>query len=236
MRFGLMCSSSLLKIFFVDAQPVQEAYTAIVTPRRAALTGASIGVGVPQLHPLAVGHCSSRKASIWLLTRTGQSYSRAWPYPSSMRTRAFGMSRPNRSACKAARILSSLPRWMILSTPRTAIPMPSPVSRSPFTVPDRPLRLITRTSRPSAPRRLVTRRPRVPVPPVTNRFWDFIGHLLPKAAVERSLGRPGRPIRVTPEPCRQILGGQPRPRHSDHSPDAVHDLRRGLLPASLALR
>src|ERR687893_509928 len=51
--------------------------------------------------------------------------------------------------------------------PSTAPSRPAPVSRSPLTVPSRPLRLSTRAPWPAARRRSTTRRPSTPVPPVT---------------------------------------------------------------------
>ena len=57
--------------------------------------------------------------------------------------------------------------WIIVSAPRTAASMTSPVSKSPLMVPGRPLRLITRGSIPSARSRSTIRLPSLPVPPVT---------------------------------------------------------------------
>src|SRR5918992_3361321 len=61
-----------------------------------------------------------------------------------------------------------------VSTLRTASPTPSPVSRSPLTVPGHPLQLITRTPTSSEHRRSTTLRPSVPVPPVIRTSDGFI--------------------------------------------------------------
>src|SRR5918998_6902081 len=60
-----------------------------------------------------------------------------------------------------------LAQWTIVLAPRTAPARPSPVDRSPLTVPGLPPRLSTRTSRPAARNLSTTLRPSEPVPPVT---------------------------------------------------------------------
>src|SRR3712207_3440206 len=66
------------------------------------------------------------------------------------------------------RVLKGLvAQWTIVLTPRTAAARPSPVDRSPLSVPGLQPRLSTRTSRPAARNLSTTLRPSEPVPPVT---------------------------------------------------------------------
>src|SRR3712207_6771298 len=81
-------------------------------------------------------------------------------------------------------------QWTTEPTPSNAASTPSPVARSPGTVPGRPLLLITRT-RPPAPRsRSTTRLPKAPVPPVTR---NSRASPTPKESAIPAPGSPGPP-------------------------------------------